>query len=199
MTPQQTAASYDKLAAFWNGDAFDRTNGIEQHRRALRFVAAKGHAIDIGCGSSGRILDLMMAEGFESEGLDVSPEMIRLARRRHPATRFHQADIREWEFPRQYDFISAWDSIWHAPLADHEAILQKLCEGLNPGGVLIFTTGCVDQPQEASNPFMGEPLYHATLGVPKLLEIIARHGCVCRHLEHDQPPELHVYLIVQKT
>jgi len=36
------------------------------------------------------------------------------------------------------------------------------------------------------------------LGIPALLKIIDRCGCVCRHLEYDQYPENHLYLIVQK-
>ena len=199
MTPQQTAGTYDKLASVWNDPTFDRTNGIAQHRRALQFVSRKGAAIDIGCGSSGRIIELLVSEGFKTEGLDISPEMVRLAVERHPALTFHVADIGEWEFPRRYDFISAWDSIWHAPLAMHEAILKKLCDGLSPGGVLVFTSGGVDEPNESTNPLLGEPLYHAAMGIPKLLEIIARQGCICRHLEYDQHPELHLFLIAQKA
>ncbi len=205
MTAQQTAETYDKIASFWSGEEFNKGNGIAQHRRALQFVkravAETGtarRAIDIGCGSSGRIMDLLLAAGFTVEGLDISAEMIRLARLRHPQVTFHEADICTWEFPQQYDFISAWDSIWHAPLAEHEGILNKLCDGLNAGGLLIFTCGGTDAPEERANDLMGEPIYHATLGISKVLEIITRQGCLCRHLEYDQYPELHVYLIVQK-
>jgi SAM-dependent methyltransferase len=199
MTPQQTARCYDKLAAHWNSDEFNRTNGIAQHMRAFRFASRKGNAIDIGCGSSGRIIDLMISEGFDVEGLDISPEMVRMARQRHPEVVFHLADICNWEFPKRYEFISAWDSIWHAPLAEHEAILEKLCKGLSQGGILIFTSGGVDQPGEVTNPCMGQPLYHAALGISKLLEIVSGCGCICRHLEYDQHPELHLYLIVQRA
>ena len=199
MSPQQTAKNYDQLAAHWNSDKFNRANGIAQHQRALQFASGREHAIDVGCGSSGRLIELLIAEGFEVEGLDISPEMLRLARQRHPDVQFHLADICNWDFPKQYDFISAWDSIWHAPLANHEAILGKLCMGLSPGGVLIFTSGGVDQPEEASNPCLGQPLYHAALGIPRLLELVSRHGCICRHLEYDQYPELHVYLIIQRA
>lgn len=198
MDPQQTAEIYDRLAHVWHDDAFNHLNGIGQHQRALRFVAGRRHAIDIGCGSSGRIIGLLLAEGFAVEGLDISPGMLRLAEKRHPAVPYHLADIRTWQAPRKYDFISAWDSIWHAPLADHGAILEKLCGALAEGGVLIFTTGGVDGPEEVTNDHMGEPLYHAAPGIPMLLETISRHGCICRHLEYDQWPEKHVYLIVQK-
>jgi SAM-dependent methyltransferase len=199
MTPQQIAENYDKLASHWNSDEFNRTNGIAQHKRAIRFAPNKRNAIDIGCGSSGRIIDLMISEGFDAEGLDISTEMIRMAKQRHPDVVFHHADICSWHFPKKYDLISAWDSIWHAPLAEHEAILKKLCEALSQGGILIFTSGGVDQPEDVTNPCMGQPLYHAALGIPKLLEIVSECGCICRHLEYDQYPELHLYLIIQKA
>lgn len=199
MDPQQTARSYDRLASHWNGDQFDHRNGIPQHKRALQFPSRKHTAIDIGCGSSGRVIDLLLAAGFEVEGLDISSEMIRLARARHPEIRFHHADILAWEFQSKYDFISAWDSIWHVPLQMHEELLGKLCDALNPGGVLIFTSGGVNEPGEATNPFHGQPLYHAAPGISRLLQIISRGRCVCRHLEYDQHPELHIYLIIQKA
>ena len=199
MNPQQTAKSYDKLASHWNGDEFNRSNGIAQHKRAFRFTGRKQNAIDVGCGSSGRIIDLLISEGFEAEGLDISPEMIRLAKHRHPDVIFYLADICGWDFPKKYDFISAWDSIWHVPLAEQEGILKKLCDGLSQGGILIFTSGGLDQPGDVTNPCMGEPLYHAALGIPRLLEIVFEQGCICRHLEYDQHPELHLYLIVQKA
>ncbi|MBK1860080.1 class I SAM-dependent methyltransferase [Cerasicoccus arenae] len=201
MTPRETAQSYDNLASHWNCDKFNRENGISQHKRALRFSKVKESAIDIGCGSSGRIIELLLSEGFEVEGLDISPEMIRLAKERNPQQVFHQADICEWNFPKRYDFISAWDSIWHAPLEEHEAILKKLCDALEEDGILIFTSGGVDAPQDGSNPFLGQPLYHAALGIPKLLEIVGQNGCVCRHLEYDQQSKQgdHLYLIIQKV
>lgn len=199
MTPQQTASSYDILAEHWGSDPELRANGLAQHQRALRFVPRKGRAIDIGCGSSGRIIELMLAEGFETEGLDISPEMVRLAQARHPGVTFHLADICAWTFPQQYDFISAWDSVWHVPLAQQQAVLEKLCDALKPSGVLIYTSGGVDEAGEVTNPFQGQPLYHAVLGIPALLRIVGEEGCICRHLEYDQHPELHVYLVVQKV
>ncbi|RBP37779.1 methyltransferase family protein [Roseimicrobium gellanilyticum] len=198
MTPEQVAQSYDQLAPIWNSDDFNRANGIAQHEKAIQFCEDKKTAIDVGCGSSGRIIDLMLKEDFEVEGLDISPEMLRLAKQRHPEVTFHLADICTWEFPRKYDLISAWDSIWHAPLVEHEKILRKLCTGLSEGGILIFTSGGVDQPEDIINPCEGQPMYHAALGIPKLLEIVSGQDCVCRHLEYDQFPELHIYLIVQK-
>ena len=199
METRQTAANYDKLASHWAGPSGPgKSNGIEAHERAIRLLGRSGRAIDIGCGSSGRLIDLLLSHGFQVEGLDFSPEMLALAKKRHPQVVFHHADIYVWEAPRKYDFISAWDSIWHVPLAQHEAVLIKLCSALAPGGVLLFTTGAVDAPGEVTNPFQGQPLYHAALGVSPTLRLIDQSGCVCRHLEQDQFPDKNLYLIVQK-
>jgi SAM-dependent methyltransferase len=198
MDPQQTATHYDKIAHHWANDDFNVVNGIAQHQRAIAFSSKSGFAMDIGCGSNTRIIELLQASGFEVEGLDISPQMVALAGAKLPEVHFHHADICTWAFPRRCDFISAWDSIWHAPLERHPAILEKLCGALAPGGVLIFTSGGVDTPGEVTNPCHGEPLYHAALGIPQLLRLIDSSGCICRHLEYDQHPELHLYLIVQK-
>jgi RimJ/RimL family protein N-acetyltransferase len=124
--------------------------------------------------------------------------MVALAQDRHPDARLFHADICRWELPRTYDLIVAWDSVWHVPLDRQAAVLAKLCRGLSAGGVIVFTAGGTDAPDERRDSHMGPPMYHATLGVPKTLHVLAEAGCVCRHLEYDQYPEAHVYLIAQK-
>ena len=198
MTPKEIGRSYDFLAAQWNSDSFPRSNGIQPHERAIAFLKNRRHALDIGCGSSGRIIDLMLRHGFTVEGLDISDRMIEMARRRHPDITFHHADICEWKFSRQYDFISAWDSIWHVPLAQQEPVLKKILEGLSPQGVFIFTTGGLDAPSEKIDSAMGPPMYYSAPGIPNTLSLIDEAGCICRHLEYDQYPELHLYIIAHK-
>ncbi len=198
MKPEETAAHYDKIAYHWDSDKFNRDNGIKQHKRALRILETPKTAIDIGCGSSGRIIDLLLEHDLIVEGLDLSGEMLRLASKRHPDITFHHADICTWNFPKQYDFISSWDSVWHVPLDSQADVLRKLCNGLNPGGILIYTTGNVIEPEEVCNDCLGQPLYHAALGIPAILRLIDESCCICRHQENDDWPDLHLYLIIQK-
>jgi SAM-dependent methyltransferase len=193
------ARSYDEIAGRWNDDGFPRDNGLMAHERAIAFLERKRHALDVGCGCSGRIIDLLLEHEFDVEGLDLSERMIELAKQRHPNVTFHHADICEWKPPREYDLISGWDSTWHVPLADQEPVLRKILGALAPGGVYIFTTGGLDGPSETVNSDMGPPMYYAVLGIPRTLEVLAECGCLCRHLEYDQHPELHAYLIAQKA
>lgn len=197
MTPEQTAASYNQIAERWDCPEFDRSNGIAQHERALQFVSKFGSALDIGCGSSGRIIELLLNRGFGVEGLDMSQEMLKRARKHHPGVRFHLADVCSWAFQKDFDFISAWDSIWHIPLHEQLPVLRKICSGLARGGVLIFTTGGVEEPEELIANNFGYPLYHAAPGIYPVLRTLEESGCWCRHLEYDQ--EKHVYVIAQRA
>ena len=198
MTPNETGQAYNGLTHLWQSEKFNRTNGIAQHERAIAFTRQQRTALDVGCGCSGRFIDLLQRKGFVIEGVDISDEMIRLARQRHPQIRFHHQDICDWVLPQSYDFITAWDSIWHVPLEQQEALLTKLFNGLNPGGVCIFSCAGTDTPDENTDSFMGPEVYYATLGIPGFLKVIDASGCICRHLEFDQHPELHAFFIVQK-
>ena len=199
MDPREIAKAYDQLADRWNDDPLLRNYGIPQHERAMAFVKEKGTALDVGCGSNGRIIDLLMNCGFSVEGLDLSSRMIELAKQRHPHVTFHHADICEWDLSREYDLISAWDSIWHVPLANQEPVLKKIMQGVTPGGVCIFTTAGLDVPSEKVDSAMGPPMYYSAPGIPKMLQLISEAGCVCRHLEYDQYPELHLCVIAQRA
>jgi 2-polyprenyl-3-methyl-5-hydroxy-6-metoxy-1,4-benzoquinol methylase len=199
MTPEQTATTYNQIAQHWDCPEFNSSYGINQHERALQFVSEFGSALDIGCGSSGRIIDFLQNHGFTVEGLDLSQEMLKRARNHHPHVLFHMANICTWEFPKNYDFISAWDSIWHVPLHRQLGVLSKICGGLTHGGVVIFTTGGVENPEEITEPCFGQPLYHAAPGISAILRTLEESNCSCRHLEYDQYPEKHVYVIAQRA
>ncbi|PTR15991.1 methyltransferase family protein [Nitrosospira sp. Nsp2] len=194
---KETGQSYDAIAHIWREDRI-QSNGIPQLERAIRFARNRRFALDIGCGCSGRF-DVLGKHGFQVEGVDVSQELIALARQSHPGISFHHADICEWNLPRKYDFVVAWDSIWHIPLDRQEPVLRKISEGMAPGGVFMFTTGGLDNAEEECDSCMGPPVYYSALGIPKTLELLTRFGCVCRHLEYDQYPEQHLYIIAQKA
>jgi len=197
MQPSEIGESYDRIAHRWL-EAFLEPNGIRQHEWALQFRPAGGVALDVGSGCSGRLIRLLQARGYEVEGLDVSAQMIALARERNPGVTFHHADVCEWLPERQYDFITAWDSIWHVPQEKCVNVLHKLCGTLAPGGVFIWATAGLDAPEERHDTSMGASVYYSVPGIPQTLDAIAAAGCVCRHLEYDQWREKHLYLIAQK-
>lgn len=198
MNPILTGKAYDEISHLWLRDAFNNENGIEQHKKAIRFVKGRCYALDVGCGCNSRYLEFLRGEGFEYEGLDVSEEMIKLARNQHPDTVFYHADICVWSNTRKYDFITAWDSIWHIPLTMQEQVISKLVSALNPGAVLIFSFGGTEDASEHSNELMGPTVYYSTLGSNGYLQLLDKLGCNIVHFEFDQFPEEHAYVIARK-
>lgn len=199
MKPEETGSHYDRIALRWQQQHVDSTYGIAALERAIRFVENRSTALDIGCGSSGRFIEVLMKNGFTPTGIDISVEMVALAGQRHPAVTFYAADICTWQLPQRYDLISAWDSTFHLPIAEQKPVLKKMCDGLNLKGVLLFTCGGGTGPQEISGGFEGETFDYSTLGVNEFLRLIGDFGCTCKHLEYDQYPENHVYVIAQKV
>ncbi|WP_394143164.1 class I SAM-dependent methyltransferase [Vibrio atypicus] len=198
MKPTDIGKAYDQITHLWLNEQFNLNNGMDAHNKALSFVDSRGLALDVGCGCTGRFIDFLSAEGFAVEGIDISESMIALAKEKHPNNVFYYADICEYVFDKKYDFITAWDSIWHIPLAKQRSVIAKIIDGLNEGGVFIFSFGGTPEPGDHEDDFMGPKVYYSSLGTDGFLRLFMELGCVIRHLEFDQYPELHTYLIVQK-
>lgn len=202
MTPIEIGKAYDQITSLWENESFNRLNGIEQYKKAISFSNTRGKVLDIGCGCTGRFIELLSKEGFLPEGLDISEKMLTLAREKHPKIKFHHQDICLWNSSHKYEFISAWDSFWHIPLTRQKDVLTKIVNALNPNGILIFSFGGTLNPEEHYDNAMGPELYFASLGINAYLSELITLGCTIRHLEFDQGnkgPHSHVYVIVQKT
>ncbi len=199
MHPKDTSTRYDRIAQWWQTQHQNSLYGIAQLERAIKFTPKKHLALDVGCGSSGRFIKILSEHGFQVEGLDISEEMINLAKQLHPDITFHREDICCWTPLKPYSFIVAWDSTFHLPLDRQEPVTKKLCDALEPDGVLMFTCGGGHGHGEVSGTFQGQDFEYSTLGVNAFLEILAEQQCTCLHLEYDQYPENHVYIIAQKT
>src|SRR5262245_42628985 len=92
-------------------------------------------AVDLGCGP-GNSTELLV-ERFGADvvcGLDNDAEMLAAARKRLPHTRFVQADVGSWKPGEPVDLLFANAVFQWVP--NHLAILDRLMDGLAPGGVL---------------------------------------------------------------
>lgn len=191
-----TGKLYDKIADWWTEHHQNSTYGINQLEKALQFLTSGNKALDVGCGPGGRMIEFLEQREFEVFGIDISIEMLKIAQEKHPNTKFELADIIDWQTDLKFDFIMAWDSIFHLPLHQHSNIIQKLCSMLNPNGILFYTFG--DEIGEHFSNWHEEKFYYSSIGINGNLETLIQSGCECKHLEIDQFPEKHVYLVAKK-
>lgn len=198
MDPQETRKNYDEIASWMLEQMDGSAYGLAALERALGFVGDGRFALDVGCGCEGRFLRVLLARGFRCTGLDVSEKMLALVAHRHPAASFVAGDVCTWPMPRRYDLITAWDSTFHLPVESQEPVLLKLCQGLAPDGVLLFTCGDGQMPGTISGEIGGKRFEYSSLGVAEYIRLLRLGGCAIQHLERDQYPLNHVYIIAKK-
>ena len=196
MKPELIGEKYDRIALWWHQQHDKSEYGVKQLERSLGFLTAASQVLDVGCGAGGRFVRLMEARNLRVTGVDVSAEMIRLAKNNHPGQTFLHQDICTWELPAKYDLILAWDSIFHLPLACHQPVLNKLCAGLAQNGVLFYTFGNDDG--ELTDQWLNDSFYYSSIGINKNLQLLMNNGLSILHLELDQYPEKHVNVIAAR-
>jgi len=206
MTPEQLGRKYDKIAQWWQEQHDHGEYGLKQLERALRLHGKTptaslantpaASALDVGCGAGGRFIRRLVERGFAVTGLDVSKEMINRARKTHPTQTFIHEDICRWVSDDTFDFILGWDSLFHLPLVQQEDVLKKLCNALNPGGTLLYTFGNALGDHE--DQWRNDTFYYSSIGIAGNLQLLLDQGLSINHLELDQYPERHVYIIATR-
>jgi SAM-dependent methyltransferase len=93
---------------------------------------------DIGCGT-GRLAPYLSEQGLSPKGVDLSPEMIRFARRDHPGHAFEVADLRALPFEDAgLDGVVAWYSLMYLAPEQRSTAFGELARVLRPGGHLAM-------------------------------------------------------------
>jgi len=126
---------FDRLATL---DSGGWTANNHYHKFLLQHVPKNcERALEVGCGT-GAFARLLAACAEHVMALDLSPEMIRVARSQSSQfgnLEFQLADINEADFPDEhFDCIATIATLHHTPLP---AVLLKLKQALKPGGTLI--------------------------------------------------------------
>lgn len=106
------------------------------------FIEANTHAagntlLDVACGTGHHAQYL--AEFFQVEGLDLDPELLKMAGKRCPDIAFHFGDMVDFDLGRQFDAVTClFSSIGYAVTVErlHRAI-QNIANHLLPGGVAV--------------------------------------------------------------
>jgi SAM-dependent methyltransferase len=128
-------ADFDRLALL---DDEGWTANNHYHKFLLQHVPHNcENALEIGCGT-GAFARLLAKRSKRVVALDLSPEMIRVARARSSQfenLEFHLADAMTWDFPQsELDFICSIATLHHL---DQRRLLVKMKDALRPGGVLV--------------------------------------------------------------
>jgi SAM-dependent methyltransferase len=99
--------------------------------------------VELGCGT-GSLASLFSKHQFNYTGIDLSEDMLQIARRKNPGISFIQADMRDFKLTQQTQaVIIAGRSISYLITnQDVQNALSKINQALHEGGIICFD--CID-------------------------------------------------------
>lgn len=159
-----TRTSYDTVAARYADRVRDLLSQTPYERAALALFADQVRAVgggpvaDAGCGT-GRIAAHLHGLGLDVFGVDLSPEMVAMARRDHPGLRFDVGSMTELDLPESsLAGLVAWYSLIHIPDDELGAALERFRRAVRPGGPLLVSFHVGDGPELKTQGYGGLPM-----------------------------------------
>jgi ubiquinone/menaquinone biosynthesis C-methylase UbiE len=140
-TTEELKNSYDRIAEEYAERYFKELDHKPLDRKLLDRFAQRtrdsGPVCDLGCGP-GHLARYLSERGVETFGLDLSPEMLALARRLNPDIVFEQGNMLSLDLDdNSLRGIAAFYSIIHIPPSQIVRVLAELKRVLKPGGLLL--------------------------------------------------------------
>ena len=108
-------------------------------RRLIRQHKPDGKTLlELACGTGG-ILQIL-AKSYDVVGLDRSPQMLSIARKKLPQVKFFQRNMVSFDLGQKFDvIICVFDSINHVlKFADWKKIFRNAARHLQEGGLFLF-------------------------------------------------------------
>ena len=160
---RDTRASYDSVAADYaerfqgelTGKPLDRA--LFAAFAELARAAGAGPVADIGCGP-GHVAAYLHDLGLNAFGIDLSPEMIAVARRSYPGLRFDQGSMTALDLPDGHlGGVVAMYSIIHIPPDQLPVVFAEFHRVLAPGGHVLLAFQAGDEWRHVTEAF-GRPV-----------------------------------------
>ena len=115
--------------------------------------AGGGPVADVGCGP-GHVTRYLRDRGVDAFGVDLSPQLVTLARAADPGVRFDVGDMGSLEIASgTLAGVLANYSIIHTPPAALSTTLTELSRVLAPGGHLLVSFHALDDAGRTAEPF----------------------------------------------
>ncbi|WP_017307190.1 class I SAM-dependent methyltransferase [Spirulina subsalsa] len=93
--------------------------------------------LHLGCGAGG--YDFIFKRFFQVTGVDISPEMLAIARQTNPELTYVQGDMRNLQLCACFDAVIIPDAIdYMVTLPDLKRVIAVARQHLKPGGVLVI-------------------------------------------------------------
>ena len=136
---RRQAAAFDAIGERYD-DVFPHKSGqIIATQWMIDRLAPGARVLDLGCGTGVPTAGMLAESGIEVVGVDVSTEMLALARRNVPAGRFVAMDALELDGTLgRFDAVCAFFCLLMLRRADIPRVLRRVRSVLQPGGLVAI-------------------------------------------------------------
>lgn len=169
---QDVIAFFDRCAPDWDA-------GMVRHEPVIQAIldnAGVGpgmHVLDVACGT-GVLFPDYLARGASVTGIDISPEMARIAAEKfagEPRVRVLCGDVEETAFPEQFDVVMVYNAFPHFP--DPARLIPRLAGLVKPGGRLSVAHGMSRAAIDSHHSGAAHPVSNGLLHEEELRALLA--------------------------
>lgn len=185
MEKKDVIAFFDRLAPQWDADMIRHDDVISTILDGAG-VGPGMEVLDVACGTGVLIPDYLSRDVASVTGVDISPEMIRIASEKFPQNnvRFLCADVELLPADRKYDCVMVYNAFPHFP--DPENLIRVLSDLLKPGGTLTVAHGMsrahIDRHHQGTASRVSRGLIHED----ELAAIFAKYLTVTIKISDDR-------------
>lgn len=138
MNKQDVISFFDRLAPQWDADMIRHDDIISAILDNAGIREGKS-VLDVACGTGVLFPDYLARNVKSVTAIDISPEMVRIAREKFTQAKVICGDVETVEFGEKFDCIVVYNAFPHFP--EPERLIATLAGLLRPGGTLTVAHG----------------------------------------------------------
>jgi ubiquinone/menaquinone biosynthesis C-methylase UbiE len=192
---------YNKAA---EGYLATRNNDLPEMKLLPDFVSrieSGSRILDAGCGA-GYPVTKYLSESFETIGVDISEEQIKLAKENVPKAQFLCQDMTKINFPDEYfGGILSYYAIFHIPRDEHYDLLKNFYRMLKPNGIALLVFSMGDDPGYINEDFFGATMYWNSWTNEKYLTMLTEIGFKIiwnKNIDDSIGDYFHMFVLLEK-
>lgn len=183
MNKQDVIQFFDKMAAGWDEDMIRSDRIISTILDNAEIHA--GHCVlDVACGTGVLFQDYVNRGIADITAIDISPEMVKIAREKFPQVQVLCGDVEQTAFSRKFDRIMVYNAFPHFP--DPENLIRVLSGLLNPGGTLTVAHGMSRAAIDAHHKGKASKVSIGLMDEDSLAQIFSKYLNVTVKISDDQ-------------
>ena len=128
--------TYNKIAQEYDEEFVNDYSDTPYVDKFLNYLEGK-KVLDIGCGV-GNLTKYIMDKGFNVEGIDLSKEMLNIAKQKYSDIKFYEMNMKEITLRKKYDGIMLAYSLFHLTKKEVIEVLPKYYDLLNSNGKILL-------------------------------------------------------------